>query len=112
LNQEFDEHLRNCGIISQLTPPGMPQWNGVSEQRNRTLLDMVQSIMSQTDLLFSFWGYALDVDAFIQNQALSKAIQMTPYDIWIGRQPSLSFLKIWGCQAYVKHLLSDKHAPK
>ena len=41
LSQEFSDHLRECGIVSQLTPPGTPQWNGVSERRNRTLLDMV-----------------------------------------------------------------------
>ncbi|KAL4290791.1 hypothetical protein GQ457_14G015240 [Hibiscus cannabinus] len=41
LSQDFDELLKECEIISQLTPPGTPQWNGVSERRNRTLLDMV-----------------------------------------------------------------------
>ncbi|KAI9123907.1 hypothetical protein K1719_005207 [Acacia pycnantha] len=37
-----------------------PQWNGVSERRNRTLLDMVRSMMGQTDLPPSFWGHALE----------------------------------------------------
>ena len=46
LSQEFSNHLKDCGIISQLTPLGTPQWNGVSERRNRTLLDMVRSMMS------------------------------------------------------------------
>ena len=55
LSQEFQDHLRNCGIISQLTPPGTPQHNGVAERRNRTLLDMVRSMMSQTTLPISFW---------------------------------------------------------
>ncbi|KAJ9539456.1 hypothetical protein OSB04_032189 [Centaurea solstitialis] len=41
LSQEFDNHLMECGIVSQLTPPYTPQMNGVSERRNRTLLDMV-----------------------------------------------------------------------
>ena len=41
LSYEFGLHLRRCGIVSQLTPPGRPQRNGVSERRNRTLLDMV-----------------------------------------------------------------------
>ena len=41
-------------------PPGTPQCNGVSERRNHTLLDMVRSMMSLTDLPLSFWGYALD----------------------------------------------------
>ena len=58
LSHEFGTHLRKCGIVSQLTPPGTPQHNGVSERRNRTLLDMVRSMMSLTDLPLSFWGYA------------------------------------------------------
>ena len=41
LSHEFGTHLRKYGIVSQLTPPGTPQHNGVSERRNRTLLDIV-----------------------------------------------------------------------
>ena len=44
LSYEFGLHL--SVIVSQLTPPGTPQRNGVSERRNRTLLDMVQAVMS------------------------------------------------------------------
>ena len=112
LSQEFIDHLEDCGIVSQLTPPGTPQWNGVSERRNRTLLDMVRSMMSQSDLPISFWGYALETAAFILNRVPTKAVEKTPYEIWTGKTPSLSFLKIWGCDAYVKRLISDKLAPK
>src|SRR5688572_26197357 len=34
LSQDFIDHLKNCGIVSQRTPPGTPQLNGVSERRN------------------------------------------------------------------------------
>ncbi|KAK9018687.1 hypothetical protein V6N11_033734 [Hibiscus sabdariffa] len=60
LSQDFDELLKECGIVSQLTPPSTPQWNGVSERRNRTLLDMVRSMMSHSDLLTSFWAHVLE----------------------------------------------------
>ncbi|KAK9018726.1 hypothetical protein V6N11_033773 [Hibiscus sabdariffa] len=73
LSQDFDELLKECGIVSQLTPPGTPQWNGVSERRNRTLLDMVRSMMSHTDLPTSFWGYALETAAFTLNRVPSKS---------------------------------------
>ena len=46
LSHEFSNHLKSCGIVPQLTPPEMPQRNGMSERRNRTLLDMVWSMMS------------------------------------------------------------------
>ena len=69
-------------IVSQLTPPGTPQCNGVSEHRNRTLLDMVQSMMSLTNLQLPFWGYALEAVAFMLNRAPSKSVETTPYELW------------------------------
>ena len=102
LSQDFDDYLKDCGIVSQLTPPRTPQWNGVSKRRNRILLDMVQSMMSKSNLPISFWRYALETAAFILNRISSKSVQKTPYEIWTRKPPSLSFLKIWGCEAYVK----------
>ena len=112
LSFEFGTHLKSCGIVPQLTPAGTPQRNGVSERRNGTLLDSVRSMMSLTNLPVSFWGYALETTAFILNRAPSKSVETTPYEIWHGKKPKLSFLKVWGCEAYVKKLQPDKHEPK
>ncbi|KAK8708413.1 hypothetical protein V6N13_059455 [Hibiscus sabdariffa] len=90
LSQDFDELLKECGIVSQLTSPGTPQWNGVSERRNRTLLDMPLSL----------------------NRVPSKSVQKTPHEMWTGRRPNMSFMKIWDCKAYVKHQMSTKLEPK
>ena len=54
LSTEFLNHLREKGIISEWTPPYTPQLNGVAERRNRTLLDMVRSMMCFTKLHVSF----------------------------------------------------------
>ena len=70
-------------------PPGIPQRNGVPEHRNHTLLDMVRSMMSLTDLPLSFWGYALEIAAFTLNRAPSKSIERTPYGLWFGKKPKL-----------------------
>ena len=83
LSYEFSLHLKQCGIVSQLTLPGTPQCNGMSEHRNYTLLDMVCSMMSLTDLPLSFWGYALETAAFTLNRAPSVA----PRSAW-SRGPS------------------------
>ncbi|WJX29428.1 hypothetical protein P8452_18069 [Trifolium repens] len=112
LSQEFNDHLRECGILSQLTPPGTPQWNGVSERRNRTLLDMVRSMMSHADLPNSFWGHALLTAAYTLNCVPSKKVDKTPYEIWSGKRPHMSYMKIWGCEVYVKRQLSTKLEPR
>jgi hypothetical protein len=50
LSYEFTMYLKECGIVSQLTPPRMLQWNGISDRRNQTLLDMVHSMISNATL--------------------------------------------------------------
>nr|GEX95478.1 retrotransposon protein, putative, Ty1-copia subclass [Tanacetum cinerariifolium] len=65
MSQEFLDHLKKHEIITHRTPPYTPQHSGVSERRNRTLLDMVRSMMSQTTLPKSFWDYALEIAARI-----------------------------------------------
>ncbi|GJV61673.1 zinc finger, CCHC-type containing protein [Tanacetum coccineum] len=57
---------------------------GVSERRNRTLLDMVRSMMSQTTLPKSFWDYALESAARILNMVPTKKVDKTPYEISVG----------------------------
>ena len=93
LSYEFGLHLKQCGIVSQLTPPGTPQRNGVSERRNRTLLDMVRSMMSLTDLPLSFWVYALETTAFTLNRPPSKSLRRHHMNCGVARNPSYRFLK-------------------
>ncbi|GJR65701.1 retrotransposon protein, putative, ty1-copia subclass [Tanacetum coccineum] len=102
MSQEFLDHLKEHGIIAHRTPPYTPQHNGVSERRNRTLLDMVRSMMSQTTLPKSFWDYALESAARILNMVPTKKVDKTPYEVWHGQAPKLSYLKVWGCEALVK----------
>src|SRR4051812_27550341 len=83
-------------------PPGTPQRNGVSKHHNRTLLDIVQSMMFLTDLPLLFWGYALETAAFTLNRAPSKSVETTLYELWFSKKPKLSFLKVWDCDAYMK----------
>ncbi|GJR76854.1 zinc finger, CCHC-type containing protein [Tanacetum coccineum] len=81
LSQEFLDHLKEHGIIAHHAPPYTPQNNGVSERRNRTLLDMVQSMMSQTALPKSFWDYALETATRILNMVPTKKVDKTSYEI-------------------------------
>ena len=46
----FAEFLQSCGIKGQYTMPGTIEQNGVVERRNRTLMDMIRSMISRTKL--------------------------------------------------------------
>ncbi|GKD60860.1 retrotransposon protein, putative, ty1-copia subclass [Tanacetum coccineum] len=109
LSQEFLDHLRSRGIISQLTPPYTPQHNGVFKRINLTLLDMVRSMMSLMTLPMSFWGYALKSVARILNMVPTKKVNKAPYEIWHEKVLNLSYLKVWGCEALIKRDMTNKH---
>nr|GEW71256.1 hypothetical protein [Tanacetum cinerariifolium] len=79
MSQEFLDHLKDHGIIVHRTPY-TPQQNGVSERRNRTLLDMVRSMMSQKTLPKFFWDYALEIAEHILNMVPTKKVEKIPYE--------------------------------
>ena len=109
---DFKDYLTENGIISQLIAPGTPQQNSVAERRNKTLLDMVRSMMSYSTLPISFWGYALNTTMYLLNLVPWKSVPKTTVELWIGCKPSMGHLSIWDCPAHVLKGKSNKLQPK
>nr|GEV37228.1 reverse transcriptase domain-containing protein [Tanacetum cinerariifolium] len=65
-------------------------------------------MMNLTTLPLSFWDYALESAKHILNMVLTKKVDKTPYELWYGKVPNLSYLKVWGCEALVKRDAPDK----
>ena len=82
--------------------PGSPEQNGVSERHNRTLKDMMRSMMSRSNLPNFLWGEAIKIAMYILNRVPSKSIFKTPFELWIGKKPSLNHFRVWGCPAEVR----------
>jgi transposase InsO family protein len=101
LSDQFKDLCEKNGIRRQLTISNTPQQNGVAERRNRTLLDMVRSMMAQANLPISFWGDALLTAAYILNRVPSQSVSSTPYELWKGEKPNLEHLRPWGSAGFV-----------
>ncbi|GJR58706.1 retrotransposon protein, putative, ty1-copia subclass [Tanacetum coccineum] len=65
-------------------------------------------MMNLTTLPLSFWDYALESATRILNMVPTKKVDKTPYEIWYGKVPNLSYLKVWGCEVLVKRDTPDK----
>ena len=75
--------------------PGTPQQNGVAERQNRTLMDMVRSMINNSSLPKSLWIYSLKTAVYLLNRIPSKAVPKTPFELWTGgRKPSLRHLHV------------------
>jgi hypothetical protein len=98
----FARFLQENGIVAQHSTPGEPQQNGVAKRRNRTLMDMVRSMLSYSTLPVNLWMEALKTTTHILNKVPSKSVPTTPYELWTGREPSLRYMRVWGCPAEAK----------
>jgi transposase InsO family protein len=98
----FAKFLQEHGIVAQYTMPGSPDQNGVAERRNRTLLDMVRSMLSSSNLPKSLWIEALKTTVYILNRVPTKVVPKTPFELWKGWKPSLRHMRVWGCPSEVR----------
>lgn len=67
-SQEFIKFLEEAGIQKQLTVSYTPQQNGVAERRNRTLLEMVRSMLKAQGMPNKFWSEAVFTATYLQNR--------------------------------------------
>lgn len=113
MSNEVTSFLKSHGIQRQVTAPYTPQQNGVSERKNRTLVDMVRCMLIESCLDIKYWGEAVLAANYINNR-LPTCDGVTPFERWNGYTASIRHLRPFGSVAYVhipKHKRS-KFAPK
>jgi transposase InsO family protein len=66
----FAKFLRENGIVSQYSTPGEPQQNEVVERLNKTLMDMVRSMLSYSNLPLGLWMEALKLLCMYSTESL------------------------------------------
>lgn len=112
ISKKFKNYLSEHGIIHQTTIPYSPQQNGVAERMNRTLLDLVRSMLNAEKMPKSFWAEALQTAVFIRNRVISQALpaKFTPHCRWYEKAPDLSGCRIFGERCF--YVLPKKKVKK
>ena len=101
-SQEFDEFCKIQGISRQLTTPHTPQQNGVAERKNRTIMNMVRSMLSEKEMPREFWPEACNWAIYVLNRSPTLAVKdITPEQAWTGRKPCVDQFRVFGCVAHV-----------
>ncbi|KAG8486155.1 hypothetical protein CXB51_019539 [Gossypium anomalum] len=100
-SNEFNRLYKSEEIVRHLIVRHTPQQNDVAERMNRMIMEKVQCMLSNTNLLKSFWAEAASTVCFLINRSPSVAIEKkTPQEVWSGNPANYSDLKIFGCLAY------------
>lgn len=98
---EFNSFCEKHGIITQLTALYSPQQNGVSERKNKTIMDMAKALMKEKGLPNTFWAEAVNTVVYIINIIPTSALKnKTSFEAWHGCKSKVSHLRVFGCIAY------------
>lgn len=90
-------------IQRQLTAAYTTQQNGVSERKNHTILNMVQSILMNKSIPKSFWPEAVKWSVHVLNRCPTFAAKnIKPEEAWSNHKPNVDHFKKFGCIAYAR----------
>ena len=101
-SNRFEELCSSEGIKHLVTAPYRHQQNGIAERLNRTLLVKARSMLFRSRQSVKLWGEVINTANYLRNICFCRTVGRTPYEVWTGRKPNYSSLKIWGCVGYVR----------
>ena len=113
MSDEFTKFLEEQGITRETSAPRTPQQNGVAERMNQTLIGGARALIHHSGMSKGFWAEAVSVAAHVINRAPRKGLGWrTPYELLFGRIPDVSYLRVFGCRAWVFNDNAKKWDPK
>ncbi|CAH9114878.1 unnamed protein product [Cuscuta europaea] len=102
VNQVIKDFCDQNGTFHQLSAARTPQQNGVAERRNRTLKEAARTMIAESGLPMRYWAEAINTACYTQNRSMiNKNHQKTPYELWKGRKPNISYFHVFGCKCYI-----------
>ncbi|GJR87123.1 putative ribonuclease H-like domain-containing protein [Tanacetum coccineum] len=105
-NRVMSEFCEKKGIKREFSVARTPQQNGVAERRNRTLIEAARTMLADSKLPTTFWAEAVNTACYVQNRVLVvKPHNKTPYELFRGRTPALSFMRPFGCHVTILNTL-------
>ncbi|GJV06902.1 ribonuclease H-like domain-containing protein [Tanacetum coccineum] len=94
------------GIKREFSVARTPQQNRVAERKNRTLIEAARTMLADSLLPTTFWAEAVNTACYVQNRVLvTKPHNETPYELLLGRPPSISFMRSSGCPVTILNTL-------
>nr|GEU44408.1 hypothetical protein [Tanacetum cinerariifolium] len=94
------------GIKREFSVPRTPQQNGIAKRKNMTLIKAARTMLADSLLPISFWAEAINTSCYVRNRVLvTKPYNKTPYELLLGRTPSIGFMRPFGCPVTILNTL-------
>ena len=98
-SNEFEAFFKEVGIKRELTTPYNPQQNFVMERKNRTITEVVKTMIRYQDLPMHLWDEVEITSIYVQNILSHNALGFkNPEEMHTRKKPKVSHLKIFVVQ--------------
>ena len=97
-------------IVHETTAPYSPASNGVTERKNKTLIELTNAMLIESGAPLYFWGEVILTTCHVLNRVPYKKSHTTSFEVWKGHKPNLKYLRVGGCLTYVR--LTHPKIPK
>ena len=91
--------VRNMALFHERTPSYSPESNGVAERKNRTLTEMVNTMLDTAGMSWEWGGEAILTACHTLKRVPMKNKKETPFEEWENKRLTLSYLRTWGSLA-------------
>jgi len=91
------------GFHLELTGSDASAQNGLAENPNKILAQMVRCMLYASELGPEMFSYAIVHAVCIKNRIPHSTINKTPYEMFTGFAPDLSSLRIFGCRVFSRN---------
>ncbi|KAK1644035.1 hypothetical protein QYE76_061840, partial [Lolium multiflorum] len=103
-NYTMQEFVDDEGIKHEFSAPYTPQQNGVVERKNRTIIEMARTMLSEFNSPHNFWGEAISTAVHYSNRLFLRPLHnKTPYELLTGNKPNVMYIRVFGCKCLVKN---------
>ncbi|KAK1649981.1 hypothetical protein QYE76_067786 [Lolium multiflorum] len=103
-NYTMQEFVDDEGIKHEFSAPYTPQQNGVVERKNRTIIEMARTMLSEFNSPHNFWGEAISTAVHYSNRLFLRPLHnKTPYELLTGNKPNVTYIRVFGCKCLVKN---------
>nr|GEU69218.1 hypothetical protein [Tanacetum cinerariifolium] len=105
-NQDLNWFFGMKGIKREFSVARTPQHNKIAKRKNMTLIEAARTMLADSLLPIPFWAKAVNTACYVQNRVLvTKPHNKTPYELLLGRTPSIGFMRPVGCPVTIFNTL-------
>lgn len=112
------EFLSTHGITHLTSPPHTPEHNGMSERKQRHIVETGLTLLSTASIPKTYWPYAFATAVYLINRLPTPLLSLeSPFQRLFGNSPNYNKLRVFGSlcfpwlRPYTMHKLDDRSLP-